>query len=61
MDYDTLISALNDNFALLENLNRTTIYKDETGKQRIIVGQLPDGTWGIIMVKEGEDVLSVLN
>lgn len=61
MTYDMLVSALNENFALIENLSRTNIYKDETGKRRIIIGQFPDNTWGIVMVKPGEDVLDVLD
>ncbi len=44
MDSATLVAALNENFALLENLNRKQIFKDETGTNRIIIGQFPDGT-----------------
>lgn len=59
MDMQTLISALNENFALLENINRTQIFKDETGVKRIIIGQLPDKTWGIVISKAGEDVVKL--
>lgn len=61
MDTATLVAALNQNFALIENLNRTTIYKDETGTNRIIIGKLPDGTWGMVVSKPGVDVLSVFS
>lgn len=61
MDINTLIAALNENFALLENLNRTQIFKDETGTNRIIIGRFPDGRWGIIISKEGEDVVRLFN
>lgn len=59
MDMTTLIAALNENFALLENINRTQIFKDETGVNRIIIGQFPDKTWGIIISKPGEDVIKL--
>lgn len=59
MGMDTLVSALNENFALLENLNRTQIFKDETGKNRIILGRWPDGTYGLLISKPGVDVLSL--
>lgn len=61
MDMNTLVAALNENFALLENLNRTQIFKDETGTKRIIIGQFPDKTWGIIISKAGEDVVKLFN
>lgn len=57
MRYEQLIAALNENFALLENINRTLIIKDETGKNRIIIGRRPDGTYGITISKEGQDVV----
>lgn len=61
MDNATMINAINQNFELLENLNRTQIFKDETGVQRIILGQFPDKTWGLIISKEGEDVVKLFN
>lgn len=61
MDQQTMISAINENFQLLENLNRTQIFKDETGVQRIILGQFPDKTWGLIISKPGEDVVKLFN
>lgn len=61
MDMDTMVSAINENFALLENLNRVQIFKDETGTRRIILGKLPDGTYGLVISKTGIDVLSVFN
>lgn len=61
MDQATMISSINQNFELLENLNRTQIFKDETGTQRIILGQFPDKTWGLIISKPGEDVVKLFN
>ncbi len=61
MDQATMIAALNENFALLENLNRTQVFKDETGVPRIIIGQFPDKTWGILISKPGIDVIKLFN
>lgn len=61
MDFATLVNALNENFALLENLNRSQVFKDETGVNRIILGRFPDGTWGLIISKEGEDVIRLFS
>jgi len=57
MTMDTLIAALNENFALLENINQTQIFKDETGVRRIILGKLPDGTYGLVISKPTFDVV----
>lgn len=57
MDMATMIAAINENFALLENINRTQIFKDETGTKRIILGRLPDGTYGMIVSKPNIDVV----
>lgn len=59
MSYAQLVAAVNENFALVENINRTQIFKDETGTQRIILGRLPDGTWGLIISRPGEDVVKL--
>lgn len=42
----------------LSNENRTKIYNDESGKARIIIGLLPDGTHGLVISKEGYDVVT---
>ena len=59
MKYEQLVAAMNENMMLLENQSRTQIFKDETGKNRIIIGRLPDGTYGIVVSKEGEDVVKL--
>jgi len=56
MTFDQLVAALNENFAAIENSSRTTIIKDDTGKPRIIIGRLPDNTYGIVISKPGYDV-----
>lgn len=59
MKMEQLISALNQNFALLENINRTQIFKDKTGVPRIILGEWPDGNYGLIISKPGVDVVKL--
>lgn len=51
-----LVSAINQNFQLLENSSRTQIIKDETGTPRIIFGRLPDKSYGLVISKPGYDV-----
>ena len=59
MDNATLVNALNQNFALLENLNVSQTFKDEIGTNRIILGKFPDGTYGLIISKPNKDVNSL--
>lgn len=59
IDQSTLISQINENFALLENLARTQIFRDETGTNRIILGRLPDGSYGLVISKPGNDVIKL--
>lgn len=59
MKYADLVQALNQNFALLENLNRTLIMKDEKGYSRIILGRQPDGTYGLVISKPNIDVVKL--
>lgn len=61
MKYADLVAALNQNFALLENLNKTLIMKDEKGVSRIIFGKLPDGNWGFVVSKPGVDIVKLYN
>lgn len=57
MSYADLINALNQNFAMLQDLTTSQTFKDETGTNRIIIGRFPNGNWGIIISKPGIDVL----
>ena len=45
----------------ISNETRTDVYKDNTGTPRILIGVLPDGTTGIVVSKEGTDVLSTFD
>lgn len=56
MQKTDLINALNENFALLENANITQIIHDKSGTPRIMIGLLPDQTYGIIISKPGVNV-----
>lgn len=60
MDYATLVTVINQNFALLENLNKSQTFKDETGTNRIILGRFPNGEYGLAISKAGEDVTKLL-
>lgn len=61
LDAASFARAVNENFRQLENRERTTIYRDDKGVQRIIIGRLPDGTYGIVISKEGQDVTKVFS
>lgn len=61
MDMATLVTVLNQNFALLENLNVTEVFKDETGTNRILLGRAPKGNYVLAISKPGIDVVKALN
>ena len=56
----TLINALNTNFNQIQSQDRIKVITDENGVDRIVIGRLPDGTYGIAISKPGNDVLEVL-
>lgn len=56
MDSNRMAAVISSNFRQLENLNRVQIFKDETGVNRIILGRLPDGSYGMKVSQEGVDV-----
>lgn len=59
MTMQQLISALNENFNLLQNQSQTIIIKDEAGQNRILIGRQPDDTYGIVISKAGYDVVEL--
>ena len=61
MDMATLINALNNNFNQVQSQDRRKVITDEDGNDRIILGKFPDGTYGLIISKEGIDVKSLFN
>ncbi len=56
-----IVSALNQNFQKMENSDRQQILKDDTGTPRIIIGLLPDKTFGIVISKPGINVQDLYN
>lgn len=58
MDMGTLVNAVNNNFRQVEAENRTKVIKDEEGIDRVIMGRLPDSTYGIKVSKPGIGVLT---
>lgn len=56
---ESIVRQLNEWGRLLSNEKRTEVYKDNSGTNRIIIGVLPDGDTGIVISKEGIDVLTV--
>lgn len=59
MDLGTLVTAINATFQQIEAENRTKVITDESGVKRIIIGRLPDGTYGIVISKPGIDVYTL--
>lgn len=55
----SIVRQMNEWGRLLSNEKRTEVYKDNSGVNRIIIGVLPDGDTGIVISKEGIDVLTV--
>lgn len=58
---ESLVQQVNEWARLISNEQMTKIYKDESGTNRIVVGLLPDKTVGLVMSKDGEDVLTVFD
>ena len=56
MDTATMVNAINDVFRQIESANRSQVIRDENGIDRVIVGRMPDGTYGVIVSKPGVDV-----
>lgn len=54
---EDIIQVVNENNSDIDNRFRTYIVKDETGLNRIILGKLPDGSYGLAISIDGEDVL----
>ena len=61
MDMATMVNAINDMMRQVEAENRTQTIKDESGNNLIIFGRMPDGTYGLLIMKPGKDALSVFN
>lgn len=60
MDPTAMAQAINQNFEQLESENRTKVFKDEAGVNRILIGRAPNGKYVIAVSVEGKDVISSL-
>lgn len=60
MDKATQVNAINANFRQVEAENRTKVIRDESGNNRIIIGQAPSGEYLIAISAQGVDVLEAL-
>jgi len=58
-EVESLVRQLNTWQEQIENESRTTVYKDNSGLNRILIGVLPNGDTGIVISKEGVDVLTL--
>jgi hypothetical protein len=58
---DSIIKQLNDWARAISNEGLTTVYKDNSGTNRIIIGVLPDGDTGIVISKDGVEVQEVFS
>lgn len=58
---ESMAKQLNDWGRALSNEKRTDVYKDNSGTNRILIGVLPDGETGIVVSKEGVDVLTLFD
>jgi len=59
MDMATMTAAINNTLRQIESENRTKVIRDEDGVDRIILGRMPDGTYGMVVSKPGVDVKSL--
>lgn len=50
------VSSAGDNELVLKDDYSTRTYYDQTGEARILLGLLPDGTYGLVISKSGFDV-----
>lgn len=58
---DSLVKQVNEWARIISNENRTDVYKDNAGTNRILIGVLPDGTTGIAISKSGIDILTAFS
>lgn len=59
MDMGTLVNAVNNNFRQIEAENRTKIVRDENGVDNIILGRMPDSSYGFLIMKPGFDAKEI--
>lgn len=60
-DNDALIAQMNNNISQLQQAQQTQIFKDNTGKARVLLGKASDGTYGLKVSQSGTDVTTATN
>lgn len=60
MPMEQLVAFINQNFTTISNQLNTYIISDGTNN-RIVIGKQTDGTYAIVVSKEGYDVLEALS
>lgn len=58
---ESMVRQVNEWARSISNEDRTKIYRDNSGQNRIILGLLPNGEHGLVISKEGVDVLDVFS
>ena len=54
-----MATAVNNTLHQIEAENRTKVIKDENGQNRIVIGRMPDGTYGIFISNPGVNVYDI--
>lgn len=59
MTQTQMATAVNNTLQQIESENRTKVIKDENGQNRIVIGRMPDGTYGIVISNPGVNVYDI--
>ena len=59
MDENTMIYVINTNLQQVEAENRNKVIRDEQDDDRIIIGRIHDGTYGIVISNKGVNVYDI--
>jgi hypothetical protein len=59
--FDQALPVINGNFSQLDGETYTKVYRDSSGVPNMIMGLLPDGTTGLVIAKEGVNVLTLFS
>ena len=55
-DNDRIVYTVNNKVARIDYPQWTSFFDVSNGKEMYRTGLLPDGTWGWVVAKEGEDI-----
>lgn len=59
MDPEMMAQVINQNYQQIADSNRTNVITDENGFNRIILGKMPNGKYGLIISNENINVNDV--